>query len=178
MIELKKDKASLRKELKLITLRTPESLLQNAQVIIKGYNAGSVGLYVPIEAEPDLLPLIAMNPAIKFCLPRIINDELVYVSYTIGDKLLQNPSFPKIAEPVSQEVVRPEMIFVPQGSAFDLKGYRLGRGGGHYDKYLAKYPQIKAIGVSFAQNIQERLPREEHDRRMHYIVTEHMVLQT
>ncbi len=59
-----------------------------------------------------------------------------------------------------------DCILVP-GLAFDQKGYRLGRGKGHYDKLLAIYENIYTIGVCFQEQVAlNDLPKEPHDQRV------------
>ena len=65
-------------------------------------------------------------------------------------------------------------VFIP-GIAFDIKGYRLGRGKGHYDRYLAKH-NVTRIGVSLGSKLLLALPNESHDFKMNYIITEDMIL--
>ena len=57
------------------------------------------------------------------------------------------------------------------GLAFDHQGYRLGYGGGYFDRFLARY-DIPAIGLGYASQIVESLPREAHDVPMAELVTE------
>ena len=63
-----------------------------------------------------------------------------------------------------------EVVIVP-GLAFDLEGYRLGRGGGFYDKFLPLLNCLK-IGVAFDFQVVEKLPREDHDAKLDFLVTE------
>ena len=64
----------------------------------------------------------------------------------------------------------PELLIVP-GLAFDKQGYRLGYGGGFYDRYLARYPQVKTIGVCRrSQIVSGRLPIETFDRPMDKVI--------
>ncbi len=172
-----KTKSTLRKEHKPFDGDTPGSIVSSAQRFIEGRLALVVGLYIPMHSEPDLIPLINNNPHIKFCIPKIIEDEMIFVLYNPSNSLQQNPRFLKLQEPVSSNIIIPELIFVP-GLAFDLMGYRLDRGTGYYDKYIASHPKIQTIGISFGQNLLESLPTEKHDRKMQYIITEHMVLRT
>jgi 5-formyltetrahydrofolate cyclo-ligase len=70
-----------------------------------------------------------------------------------------------------------DLILVP-GVCFDLDGYRIGYGGGFYDRLLRKAPRKTAlIGLCFEQNIEERLPRQSHDAKMHRIVTEKRLIE-
>ena len=63
-------------------------------------------------------------------------------------------------------------VLVP-ARVFDREGYRLGRGGGHYDRLL---PRLRAgvptIGVTCASRLVDRLPREPHDVPMTHLATE------
>ncbi len=64
-----------------------------------------------------------------------------------------------------------DLILVP-GAAFDPKGYRIGYGGGFYDRFLPKCPQAKWIGLAYeAQIIEDTFP-EVWDVPLHQIFTE------
>jgi 5-formyltetrahydrofolate cyclo-ligase len=67
------------------------------------------------------------------------------------------------------------MILVP-GRAFDRCGTRLGRGGGAYDRILAGL-QAPKIGVAFACQIVDSLPRESHDVPMAAVVTSREIIR-
>jgi 5-formyltetrahydrofolate cyclo-ligase len=79
-----------------------------------------------------------------------------------------------LLEPLSStHVVPPEeldFIVVP-ALAFDLEGYRLGRGGGYYDRFLAKTRAFTA-GITRERLLYEILPREAHDVPVRCVVTE------
>jgi 5-formyltetrahydrofolate cyclo-ligase len=63
-------------------------------------------------------------------------------------------------------------IFLP-GLAFDLKGNRLGQGGGWYDRALKSLPPgVLRVGVCFDFQIIEHVPCEAHDQRVEVIVSE------
>jgi 5-formyltetrahydrofolate cyclo-ligase len=62
------------------------------------------------------------------------------------------------------------MLLVPL-LAFDSSGYRLGYGGGFYDRTLALL-QVPAIGIAYAGQESASLPREPHDRSLDMILTE------
>lgn len=68
------------------------------------------------------------------------------------------------------QLVTPRWIFVP-GVGFDLKGARLGRGKGMYDHYLEGKDILK-IGLSWTEQIVEKIPVEKHDSHMDFIITE------
>ncbi len=76
--------------------------------------------------------------------------------------------------PVSPErCVQPDaatLMLLPM-LAFDAQGYRLGAGGGYYDRYLALYSPV-TMGLCYADCFVQSLPRNEYDRRMLCCATE------
>ena len=68
-----------------------------------------------------------------------------------------------------------DLAVVP-GVGFDLAGRRLGRGGGHYDRFLASAPGLPAVGLAYEFQIRDVLPGEPHDRDVNWIVTEERVI--
>lgn len=56
--------------------------------------------------------------------------------------------------------------------AYDKEGYRLGAGGGYYDRYLAQYPALQTLGLCYAECTVDALPRDAYDRTMIALATE------
>jgi 5-formyltetrahydrofolate cyclo-ligase len=153
-----------------------ESIIKNAQTMIDGSSYNVVGFYSPMHGDPNILLLSQLNTHIEFALPKIIEQQMVFVRYKFGDQMEPSATLPRLQEPASCQILIPELLFVP-GLAFDLRGYRLGLGSGHYDKYLAKSQHIQTIGVCFNNNLLECLPSEDHDCRMRFVITEHLILK-
>jgi len=67
----------------------------------------------------------------------------------------------------------PDIIVLP-GLAFDYKGTRLGMGGGYYDRLLAlpEYSDSLRIGLAYAFQVVESIPRQEWDLPVHALCTE------
>ena len=66
----------------------------------------------------------------------------------------------------------PDLILLPL-NGFDAAGYRLGYGGGYFDRTLAALlPRPLAIGVGFEINRLDSIRPESHDQRLDWIVTE------
>ena len=63
------------------------------------------------------------------------------------------------------------VVMVP-GRAFDHAGNRLGRGGGYYDRLLARLPKATTVGVGFDCQVVARVPAEPHDRRVGWLATD------
>ena len=58
--------------------------------------------------------------------------------------------------------------------AYDDQGYRLGYGGGYYDRFLAQYPHVKSMGIAFSWQLHHQaLPHEEHDKPLNMIADEY-----
>ena len=57
---------------------------------------------------------------------------------------------------------------------YSKSGFRLGYGGGYYDKYLSKngIGDVKKIGIAFSFQEVEEIPVEDHDERLDWILTE------
>ena len=67
-----------------------------------------------------------------------------------------------------------DLVIVP-ALCYDRKGFRLGYGGGHYDRWLADYTGL-TVGMCRDATLQDAVPTEPHDRPVQTIVTESQVL--
>ncbi|MDE5619201.1 MAG: 5-formyltetrahydrofolate cyclo-ligase [Ruminococcus sp.] len=68
-------------------------------------------------------------------------------------------------------VITDSTLCVMPGLAFMADGSRLGYGGGYYDRFLAKYPQIHKIALAYEELITDNLPVMQHDLKADYILT-------
>ncbi len=78
-------------------------------------------------------------------------------------------------------VISPDRIdlCVVPATAFDRYGYRLGRGGGYYDRFLCRLPKTSVTaGLIFQKFLISSVPTDEHDRRVDYIITEHGIFRS
>ena len=69
-------------------------------------------------------------------------------------------------------VISDDTICIVPGLAFTEKGARLGYGGGFYDRFIQKYPDMSTIALAYEDMITQALPSERHDAAVKYIVTE------
>ena len=75
--------------------------------------------------------------------------------------------------PADGEVVWPDVLLVPL-VGFDRRGFRLGYGGGFYDRTLADMPQRPTtLGVGFSLGMLETIYPQQHDIPMDVVVTEY-----
>ncbi len=122
-----------------------------------------VGIYQPIAHEVNILPLTSDDRI--FCYPRVISKkEMIFAR--------DNGRFEKsrfgIWEPCGAEVI-PDLLLCPM-LGYRADGYRLGYGGGYYDRYLARHDCV-AIGVCFSA-YEADFETDWYDRKMTLIITE------
>jgi 5-formyltetrahydrofolate cyclo-ligase len=136
-----------------------------------------VSAFFPYKSEIDTRPLLG-RPAGEgwtTCLPIVIalGAPLVFRRWLPGE-----PTVPGVWDiprpPDLAQLIEPDVLLVPM-MAFDSKGYRLGYGGGFYDRTLeqlrAKKP-IVAIGVAYAAQEVDSVPHDRHDQALDYVLTE------
>lgn len=107
-----------------------------------------VGLYYPIKNEIDirsvLLELQSEGAIKTLALPRILNNDMTFASWQFGQSL--SPDQYGIPAPLTSEVVCSQCLLI-SCVAVDLDGYRLGYGGGWYDRMLSSQHFELTIGV-------------------------------
>jgi 5-formyltetrahydrofolate cyclo-ligase len=136
-----------------------------------------VSAYWPKGDELDPRPLMAALDARGHAigLPVVVRRAapLLFRRWQPDDEL--EPAGFGLYEPAAaQDQVIPQVLFVPL-LAFDRGGYRLGYGGGFYDRSLAELRSegaALAIGLAYAGQEIARVPRGPEDQRLDRIVTE------
>jgi 5-formyltetrahydrofolate cyclo-ligase len=135
--------------------------------------AESILLYVALVGEVDLLLIFerAVADGKRLALPRFLPETQNYGAFFVGDKPLAPGAF-GIPEPVQDNPVplnRLDLILVP-GVGFDLRGRRLGRGKGFYDRMLSEAAGVKC-GICFDEQVLEVIPVEPHDVGVDFLAT-------
>jgi 5-formyltetrahydrofolate cyclo-ligase len=133
--------------------------------------------FIPYKSEITTVPLMnrLRRSGWQTCLPVVIAPEqpLVFRAWAPGDALV--PGVWDIPVPLeAAPEVMPDVLLVPM-LAFDARGYRLGYGGGFYDRTLEKLRALKkvvAIGVAYHAQIVEEVPVGPHDAPLDYVMTE------
>ena len=137
--------------------------------------SGIVFAYLPIRGEVDLRPLIATAPHLRWAIPRVVDSPFQHLVFHEHDPQHLVPHRYGMLEPeAALPVVEPEhadLILVP-GLAFTRLGFRLGYGGGYYDRLLAQPGHAPALGACFQALLLEELPHELHDVPVDFLVTE------
>jgi 5-formyltetrahydrofolate cyclo-ligase len=152
-------------------------LIEQIRPVLKDRPA-PVSFYWPIKAEPDLKPLMrALDEAgIEVCLPVCIKlgEPLTFRRWTKGAKMERG--FWDIPVPADPTEAQPRTLIAPI-VGYDGAGYRLGYGGGFFDRTLAKFGgDAAAIGIGWSMFRLATIHPQPHDIRMSAIVTETGVL--
>jgi 5-formyltetrahydrofolate cyclo-ligase len=142
-------------------------------------SADAVALFWSLEGEIDTRPLLHALHAlgVPTALPRIQGRDLPlrFHRWQPGDPLATGPFRVQQPVPEAPQIV-PAIVLTPL-LAFDAEGYRLGWGGGFYDRTFAALQDLPRppvrIGYAFACQQVDRVPREPFDQRLDMIVTEH-----
>ena len=148
--------------------RSQKFISCNFSVILKApeiASASTIASYVSYDLEPSTLEIneAFLRSGKTLLLPRINGDQLEWVKWD-GDpaKLLTKK---KISEPIGQalaDLSQIQAVIVP-ALKIDQSGFRLGQGGGYYDRALVALKAWK-IGLVYAGELSsEVLPHESHD---------------
>ncbi len=79
-----------------------------------------------------------------------------------------------IPEPITKKKVYPDILIVPL-VAFDKNKFRLGYGGGYYDRYIEKilkYKKVLTVGLAFSFQKIKKIPISKFDQKLDYIITD------
>lgn len=146
--------------------------------------AATVAAYVSTSNEPGTGPLIEQLHALgrRVILPVLLADnDLDWASYDGAGRLL--PASRGLLEPVGPRlgpdaVATADVVLCP-ALAVDRRGMRLGRGGGSYDRALARVPVGTLVcAVLYDEELLDAVPTEVHDRPVTAVVTPGGVTRT
>lgn len=164
--------------------RAAEALAGRALELPELAHARTVAAYVSVGSEPGTLALLDALRArgVRVLLPALLPDnDLDWGAYTGehslarvqhgGKMALFEPSGPRLGP---DAVTEADVVLLP-GLAVDARGMRLGRGGGSYDRVLARLERAGArpslVVLLYDTEVVERVPEEAHDRPVHAVVT-------
>ncbi|WP_406139144.1 5-formyltetrahydrofolate cyclo-ligase [Streptomyces sp. NBC_01089] len=182
------DKPSLRRQLLAArALLSPEDVAA-AAAVLAGHavalpelaRAHTVAAYVSVGREPGTRPLLDALRArgVRVLLPVLLPDnDLDWGAYRGADSLV--PAGRGLLEPAGarlgvRAVLEADAVLLP-GLAVDGRGMRLGRGGGSYDRVLARLAGAAAhpalVVLLYDNEVVTRVPEEPHDHPVHAVVT-------
>ncbi|MGZ9074658.1 MAG: 5-formyltetrahydrofolate cyclo-ligase [Burkholderiaceae bacterium] len=134
----------------------------------------ALGFYFPIRGEPDLRTVVstwlASDTRHVAALPVIVARTLQFHAWT-SDAPMQTSAF-GIPVPAQGRVVQPECLLIPC-VGFDQHRFRIGFGGGYYDRTLAELvPFPLVVGIAFEASRLASIDPQPHDVRMDVIITD------
>ena len=142
------------------------------------FKINTIGGYYPINYEFDCLSVLKKFDEKKFLISLpVIGDsnQMNFFNWSSDTHLKVN--ILGIPEPVSKKIVYPDLILVPL-VGFDKNKFRLGYGGGYYDRYIEKignFKKFKTIGLSFSFQEIKKLPVNKFDKKLDFIITENNI---
>jgi 5-formyltetrahydrofolate cyclo-ligase len=137
----------------------------------------TVSAFIPFGDEIDTRPLLAKLASEGFttCVPVVLKPAtpLEFRAWVPGEETAPGRwNIP--VPPDTADVVVPDVLLVPL-LAFDRLGYRLGYGGGFFDRTIEGLRAMKpiiAIGVAYSAQRVDEVVRGEHDQKLDWILTE------
>lgn len=182
---LGKSKQSLRKQIlsKLTSLSPTDKITLEKRIIKqlltsslwKEANVIGITSSTSIEWNTEAIFKQAWLEGKEVCVPKAFPKLSLMKFYTITSFKELTVGFANILEPdVSEEKYVPkekiDLLIVP-GIVFDHKGFRIGFGGGYYDRFLVDFPN-KTVSLLSTVQLVETLPIETHDIPVEYLITE------
>ena len=159
-------------------LRNFENLANDRLIhlIRKQASLTTVAGYMPIKSE--ICPLESMyqcyQDRLQVCVPVVTGkgQPLQFHKWTPYSKMIEGTYGARIPE--TDCILVPDLIITPM-LAYDRRGYRLGYGGGYYDRTLLQLAQkmtILTIGFAFYSQEYDKLPTDAHDQKLNAVVTD------
>ena len=152
--------------------------LSSLNKILKKFNLiknKKIGAYYPVNYEIECFEIIRKLKIAghKISLPVVKEkNEMDFYEWSLEEPLNVNKM--GIPEPNQKKKIYPDILLVPL-VAFDKCNYRLGYGGGYYDRYIKKIFNIKkilTIGLAFSFQKMDRIPINDNDEKLDFILTE------
>ena len=183
---IKEDKAQLREEVRAARMmafrdsacEASQKLSHHLLALLESQPVLKIAGYWAVGSEINLSPLLGDldEKGWNVSLPVVLKKDapLIFRRWRLGDELITGPFNTLHPKPRCDEVI-PVVILVPL-LAFDNQKFRLGQGGGFYDRTLEQLKNsndgVVSIGVAFAAQEVNAVPHNQHDERLDYIVTE------
>jgi 5,10-methenyltetrahydrofolate synthetase len=161
---------------------TPEDRGHAAEVIgskldelIAARACTTIGLFWPIKLEINLLSwahALEQRSGVTLCLPVVMtrNEPLEYRRWSQGEPLARG--IWDIPVPAARDVIFPDLMLAPM-VGFDRAKYRLGYGGGYFDRTLASLPRRPlVVGIGYEFSALDTIFPQPHDIPMDEVLTE------
>lgn len=174
MSDKSQQRADMRTRRKHLAGRNPEAAARAADHADQMPKGEFVALYRAMgsELDTDVLAVALEAAGRQLCLPVVLERDapMIFRAWSPGEPLELDAAGCPAPLPLAQ-TVDPDLILTPL-LAFDPFGGRLGQGGGYYDRTFAERPHALRIGYAYAGQAVDRLALEDHDIRLHGVLTE------
>jgi 5-formyltetrahydrofolate cyclo-ligase len=164
-----------------------DALASSVLALVSAAGARTVACYVSMGSEPGTRPLLdaLRGRGVRVLLPVLLPDnDLDWADYEGADHLaparlgLLEPTGPRLGPAA---VVSADIVLLPGLAVDETTGARLGRGGGSYDRVLARLAAsgspARLVTLLFESELVADLPVEAHDRQVDAVVTPRRTLQ-
>lgn len=181
--ELRKKYIEERKNIIDNQRKTAGEIVYNKLIMSEMYeNAESIFIYVSMKTEMSTINIInkALEDNKMVAVPvTLSNRDMYFVNINSLNDMVKT-KFGTL-EPICsrKDEVFPDnkTLLVVPGTAFDIKGHRMGFGGGYYDTYIEKFDINNTLALAFDIQLKESIPYETHDKIMKYIITEKRIIE-
>lgn len=178
--ELRKEIRTKRCELDEDTVRNSATAIWNRLKELKEFkNTSRIYVYHAFRNEVDTCNIIqyGFDHGIEICLPKIHDKTMDFYKITSYKQLKKG--YMGILEPdeTARKVELHHGIVIVPGTAFDNNCNRMGYGGGYYDRFLFKNPNLTKIGIAYDFQIFDTIPVESYDIPMDYVITENTTIK-
>ena len=169
-----KRRSTLKRNEKNSSLKLKKNILEIEELKKVKIIASFISIKTEISTEPLNNYLISLGK--KICLPVIVNRKKYLIFRSYDNKTILKKGQFGIPEPDStKKEIFPDIILTPC-LAFDKFGYRLGYGGGYYDRTFKKFKKLGhpfiSIAVAFDAQKINKIIRDHNDQKIDYILTE------
>ncbi len=135
------------------------------------HDAATIYGYLPFNQEVNLLPLLqqALADGKQIALPKCRGSEMHFIFMTDFSRVQYTRS--GVPEPLDDSPLawdQTALVLVP-GLAFDRRGYRVGYGGGYYDRFLAREPDHPTIALCYDFQLVNQIPSDPLDFPVQHI---------
>ena len=134
----------------------------------------TLGVYWPLRDEPDLHPAYAELARLgaRLLLPVVVekHQALEFAEWRIGEAMVKDPMGVAVPADLRLQAVYPPALLVPC-LGFNPQGYRLGYGGGFYDRTLVREPRPQTLGIAYSC-LEVKFTGDAHDVALDKIITE------
>jgi len=138
-------------------------------------SADTLLVYVSVGSEAETMNIIeySLNNNKKVAVPVCVEKEMCFYEITsLNDLRIGRFGIPTVDLTVNRKIINFEntLCIVP-ALCFDFNGYRIGYGGGYYDRFLSEH-NVNTVGLCYERCLCDKIPIDEFDISVDYILTE------